>query len=104
MDRPLLIYDGQCGFCKIWVRYWQRLTGDRVAFAPSQEVAPEFPEISSEQFKNSVWLVNPNRSLSGGACAAFELIGHIPGKSWPLWLYRNAPGFAWISEGVYRFI
>jgi hypothetical protein len=29
-DRPLFIFDGDCGFCRMWVEYWRRLTGDRV--------------------------------------------------------------------------
>jgi hypothetical protein len=27
---PLLAYDGDDGFCAYWVRYWQRLTGERI--------------------------------------------------------------------------
>ena len=23
--RPLLVYDGKCGFCFYWARYWQKL-------------------------------------------------------------------------------
>ena len=44
-DRPLLIYDGECSFCRFWVDDWKDLTGDRVAYAPFQEVADQFPEI-----------------------------------------------------------
>src|SRR5678816_283689 len=58
--RPVLIYDGRCGFCKIWFDYWRRLTGERVEFAASQEVAGQYPEISKEQFSQSVWLVHPD--------------------------------------------
>jgi predicted DCC family thiol-disulfide oxidoreductase YuxK len=43
--RPVLIYDGRCGFCKIWVDYWRQLTGDQVEFAASQDVAEQYPEI-----------------------------------------------------------
>jgi hypothetical protein len=28
--RPLLIYDGDCGFCFYWARYWEKLTGAKV--------------------------------------------------------------------------
>ena len=38
---PLLAYDGGCGFCAYWVRYWQRLTGERVRYAPYQEIAAD---------------------------------------------------------------
>ena len=43
--KPLLIYDGDCAFCMFWLRYWRRLTGDRVNYAPYQEVAAQFPAI-----------------------------------------------------------
>jgi predicted DCC family thiol-disulfide oxidoreductase YuxK len=104
MDRPLLLYDGHCGFCGIWVRYWQRLTGGRVAYAPAQEAAAQFPEISSEDFKRSVWLVQPDGTRFSGARAAFELMAHAPGKTWPLWWYRHVPGFASLAESSYRQI
>ena len=28
---PVLIFDGDCGFCRVWVEYWKRLTGNLVA-------------------------------------------------------------------------
>ena len=47
---PLLAYDGDCGFCAYWVRYWQRLTGERVRYAPYQEIAAGHPEVPEEEF------------------------------------------------------
>ena len=44
-QRPLLIYDGDCGFCVYSVRYWQKLTGDAVEYRPYQDVAAQFPDI-----------------------------------------------------------
>ena len=29
-DKPVLIYDGNCGFCKIWIEYWKTLTADAI--------------------------------------------------------------------------
>src|SRR5262245_9707964 len=64
--RPVLIYDGRCGFCRIWVDYWRRLAEERVEFAASQDVAEQYPQISKEQFSKSVWLVYPDgRHVSG---------------------------------------
>ena len=102
--RPVLIYDGHCGFCRIWVDYWRRLTGARVEFAASQEVAEQYPNISKEQFSKSVWLVYPGGRHASGAEAAFELMAHAPGKAWLLWMYRNVPGFGTVSELSYGFI
>ena len=41
-QRPLLVYDGDCGFCRKWVRRWQLRTGDRADYAPYQEAAGRF--------------------------------------------------------------
>ena len=71
--QPLLIYDGDCGFCIYWVRYWQRLTGDRVTYAPYQEVAAQYPEIPIAAFQRAVQYVatrweNRERCRSCSSC------------------------------------
>lgn len=43
--QALLVYDGDCGFCGYWARYWQKLTGDRVDYRPYQEVGARYPAI-----------------------------------------------------------
>src|SRR5438552_3018126 len=102
--RPLLIYDGRCGFCGIWVRYFQRRTEERVAYASSQEAGPQYPEISQAEFQHSVWLVRTDRSRASGARAVFELLAAANGKSFLLWLYLNISVFQAISEASYRFV
>ena len=27
--KPLMVYDGDCNFCTLWIRRWQQLTGDQ---------------------------------------------------------------------------
>src|SRR6185436_8000274 len=75
MSRPLLIFDGKCGFCRIWIEYWKRLTGDRVEYAASQDVGAQYPQIPPEAFKGSVQLVRPDGSFVSGAQAVFETLG-----------------------------
>jgi predicted DCC family thiol-disulfide oxidoreductase YuxK len=48
--KPLLIYDGNCGFCKLWIARWKRMTGGRIAYGPSQDVGARYPQITREQF------------------------------------------------------
>jgi hypothetical protein len=62
--KPVLIYDDHCGFCRIWIEYWQRLTGDRIEYAPSQEVGSRFPQIPETAFRQAVQLVRPDGSYS----------------------------------------
>jgi len=75
MAQPLLIFDGKCGFCRVWIDYWKRLTGDRVAYAPSQEVGAQYPQIPPEAFSKSVQLVRPDGSFVSGSRAVFETLG-----------------------------
>ncbi|HEV3241784.1 MAG TPA: lipase maturation factor family protein [Methyloceanibacter sp.] len=102
--RPLLIYDGDCGFCAYWARYWQKLTGDRVEYRPYQEVATQYPEISQVEFQRAVQFIAPDGHRASAAEASFLTLSYARGKGVWLALYRNLPGFAAISEWVYAFI
>jgi predicted DCC family thiol-disulfide oxidoreductase YuxK len=102
--QPLLVYDGDCGFCAYWVRYWQRLTGERVRYAPYQAVAAEHPEVPVEAFERAIQLFGPDGERSSGAEAAFRVLATVPGKGTSLWLYRHLPGFAWLAETTYALI
>ncbi len=95
--KPLLIYDGRCGFCRIWIEYWKRLTGDRVAYAPSQEVGDQYPQIRRESFAQAVQLVRPDGSVASGARAVFETLGHGS-------VYTSSRLIAYTSDAAYRFI
>ena len=44
-EKPLLVYDGNCGFCRLWIDRWRVITGDRLLYAPFQEAAEQFPQI-----------------------------------------------------------
>ena len=103
-DKPLLIFDGHCGFCKVWVEYWKQLTGPSIGYAPFQEVGADFPDVPPERFGEAVQLVMPDGEVRGGAWAVFTSLTHAPGLAWLLWLYDHLPGFAPFSEVCYRVI
>jgi predicted DCC family thiol-disulfide oxidoreductase YuxK len=102
--RPLLIYDGDCGFCKYWVRYWQGLTGPGVTYAPYQEVGEQYPEIPTAAFQRAVQYVAPDGKIASGAEAVLLSLSHAGGKGWWLTLYRRVPAFAVIAEDIYAFV
>src|SRR5260370_28009155 len=101
---PLLIYDGDCRFCIYWARYWQRLTGHRVTYAPYQEVAAQYPEIPLAAIQRAVQYVAPDGKIASGAEASLLTLSHAPGKGFWLTLYRHLPGFAAIAEFLYAFV
>jgi predicted DCC family thiol-disulfide oxidoreductase YuxK len=103
-SQPLLIYDGDCGFCVYWVRYWRKLTGNRVTYAPYQEVAAQYPEIPVAAFQGAVQYIAPDGKIASGAEAALLTLSHASGKSFWLTLYRRFPGFAAIAELIYAYI
>jgi predicted DCC family thiol-disulfide oxidoreductase YuxK len=102
--RPLLVYDGDCGFCGYWARYWQKLTGDCVEYRPYQDVAAQYPAISQADFQRAVQYVTPDGHYASAAEASFLTLSHARGKGFWLALYRKLPGFAAISELAYAFI
>ena len=102
LDRPLLVFDGECPFCRAWVDYWKHLTADRIAYATYQEVGPRFPEISREEFATAVKLIPPHGEVRSGAHAVFSALAIVPEKRSALWAYEKIPGFAAASEAAYR--
>ena len=103
-DKPLLIFDGKCGFCRIWIEYCRKLTDDRLEYAPSQEVGRQHPEIPPERYSQSVQLVLPSGQVLAGARAVFTTLTFAPEMAWLLWAYDHVPGFAPITEAAYRTI
>ena len=101
---PLLIYDGKCAFCRMWVDYWRQLTGDSVRYAASQDVGADYPQIPPDSFRRSVQLVMDDGSVFEGAHAVFRSLRSVPSHAWLLTAYHRVPGFASVSEAAYRFI
>src|SRR5712692_7575388 len=95
VDRPLLIFDGHCAFCRIWIEYFRKRTGDRVDYAPSQEVGERYSQISREAFAQSVQLVRVDGTVASGARAVFEAAGRER-------VYESVPLLAPVSEWAYR--
>jgi predicted DCC family thiol-disulfide oxidoreductase YuxK len=105
LEKPVLIYDGECRFCCKWIERWREMTGDAVDYRPSQEAADEFPEICREEFAGAVQWVEPDGSRARSADAVFRALATSTrlGKGL-LWLYRRVPPFAWASETFYRLV
>ena len=102
--RPLLIFDGDCHFCRRWIERWRELTAGAVEYAPSQEIAGRFPEIPAEAFDRSVQFIETDGTVYGGAEAVFRSLGRGRGRKWMAWSYEHVPGFAAVTEAAYRLV
>jgi predicted DCC family thiol-disulfide oxidoreductase YuxK len=103
-EEPLVIFDGRCAFCRIWIEYWKLITRGRLAYAPSQEIGSSYPQIPPEDFGQSVQLVLPSGAVVRGARAVFVMLSYAPGMAWMPWAYQHVPGLARVAEGAYRWI
>jgi predicted DCC family thiol-disulfide oxidoreductase YuxK len=102
--RPRLIYDGDCGFCRYWARYWHELTGETVEYRTYQEVAPQHPTIPLADFQRAVQYIAPDGRRARAAEASFLTLRHAHGLAIWLALYRRLPGFAPVAERAYDCI
>jgi predicted DCC family thiol-disulfide oxidoreductase YuxK len=102
--KPLLIFDGDCHFCRRWVERWREMTAGAVDYAPFQEVASRFPEIPREAFENAVHFIERDGTVYRAAEAVFRSLGTTRGGRGLIWCYEHLPGFAPITERAYRLV
>ena len=102
--KPLMIWDGECHFCKKWIERWRQITRGKVDYATYQQAAHQFPEIPVEQFKRAVALIEPDGKTFFAAEAVYRSLRYRPSRKWLAWSYDHIPGFAAISETAYKFI
>ena len=101
-SKPLLIFDGDCGFCRRWIERWRGITGDLVEYAPYQEAGGRFPQIPEKNFRDAVQLVEPDGKIYSAAEAVFRSLAVRRSHRWPLALYLHVPGARAVTEFFYR--
>lgn len=104
MTKPLLIYDGDCSFCKLWIARWEQITKDSIEYEPYQTAAQRFPEIPHEKFTKSVQLITEDNEILDGAYAVVCSLAYDPTKRWMLWIYDKIPLVGTASEWCYGII
>jgi len=102
--KPLMIWDGECHFCRHWIERWRVITAGAVDYATYQEAAARFPEIESEQFQRSVVFIDSNGEVFFAAEAVYRSLQYRSSRKWLSWSYDHVPGFAAISEFAYGMI
>ena len=100
-QRPTLIWDGDCAFCRRWVMRWRNLTGDAIDYEPSQRVAEKLPQVPREEFGRAVFFAEPDGRVTRAAEAVFRSLATAGQKRYLLWLYEHIPPFRWLTEFGY---
>jgi lipase maturation factor 1 len=109
MAQAVLIYDGDCSFCRRWVARWKYLTGDAIEYEPYQSAAQRYPEIPVEAFKKSVHLIEADgagtpTAHTRAAHAVFRALALAGRKRYLLWAYLHLPLMAQVTEAAYAFV
>jgi lipase maturation factor 1 len=102
--KPLMIWDGDCHFCKRWIERWREITAGKVDYCTYQETAGRFPEVPVEQFKRAVAFIEPDGKTFFAAEAVYRSLRSRSSRKWLAWSYDHVPGFAVVSELAYKFI
>ncbi len=79
-DRPLLIFDGDCNFCRRWIARWEKGTGPCVDYVEFQKIGGRFPEIPRTAYEQAVQLIELDGRVLSGADAVLRLLDFAPQK------------------------
>jgi predicted DCC family thiol-disulfide oxidoreductase YuxK len=75
-----------------------------VEYLASQEAVERFPQFSVADYERSIQWIDLEGDVFEGAEAVFRALACAPDNPWPLWIYRNVPGFAPVAEWGYRTV
>lgn len=102
--RPVLVWDGECEFCRRCVLFLESRVGDAVETVAYQDLGERFPDLDREDCEQAVHLVEPDGTITRGAEASFRALALAPG--WGFWrfLYRRRWGFRTVSEWCYSLV
>ena len=85
-NQDVVLYDGQCNFCRSQINILRRLDGrNRLKFISlhDPEVAINYPNLTVEQLMEQMWIVTPDGKQYGGAYAVRYLTRRLP-ILWPV--------------------
>ena len=102
-SKALMVYDGDCGFCKLWIARWREITAGAVDYEQLQDAAARFPEVPRAEFEKAVQLIEADGSVYSGAEAVYRSVGQGGSNFWR-WCFERLPGFAPVSKAAYGFV
>ncbi len=104
MDRWVVLYDADCGFCKWslnWILAWDRRRVLRPVAIQSAEGAALLSAIPEPNRLDSWHLVEPSGRLRSGGAAGAPLVAALPGGYVPAVILRALPG---VTDRAYRWV
>jgi predicted DCC family thiol-disulfide oxidoreductase YuxK len=103
---PVLIFDGECGFCTMSARWLHRwvVRGGSTRLAPWQQLDLDDLGITEDQCRASVQWVGEDGQVASGhkAIAAILRDGHLVWRA--IGALLVAPGFSWLARRLYSWV
>lgn len=105
LTRPVLVYDGQCGFCLDWVGRLERWGLRGMDLLPSQrrKERTDLPLLSDEQVDREMVVVLPDLRVLGGGAALREVWGRVPRLRF-IAIVLSLPGISALRDIGYRWV
>jgi predicted DCC family thiol-disulfide oxidoreductase YuxK len=100
---PVLIYDGDCGFCTRSARLVALLPVS-VRLTPWQEADLPALRVSEQRARNEVIWVDPTGRVRGGAAAIAEIFRHCRAPWRPFGWLLSAPVLRILADRCYRWV
>ena len=101
---PLLVWDGECKFCRYWVTRFKKITGCKVSYASLQKVASQFPEVPKKEFREAVKLIEPSGNVCSGAAAVLKTLDYAQNRLSLFSFYKKNKFLRRISDLFYEKI
>lgn len=105
-QRSVVIYDGQCPFCRRLVAFARRRDGraqfEYIAFQ-EPGIVQRFPQLAGVDLGDSVRLIESDGNVLAGAAAVHGVLRRLRFWRHLAWIYR-LPGGAWLAQRGYACV
>lgn len=102
--KPLLIWDGDCGFCKYWMLWYKNKTKGSVDYEPYQNMVDHIPGIPEEAYMEAIRLIETDGTVYDGPHAAYQALYYTNSKRALSKKYARNPLFRWLSDFGYELV
>jgi len=102
--RPILVWDGDCNFCRLCAERFDSHREKKVDLIPYQSLHQKWPQAPAEDYGSAVYLFTPAGKSYRAAAAIYRFYAEYPWRGWANWAYKRFRWFALLSEWGYRFV
>lgn len=106
LTRPVLLYDGDCAFCREWVariRRWDHRASIELLPSQDRRARSDLPSLSDAELERALHLVLPDGRVLAGGAAIPEIARRLRGGAL-LRLPFLLPGVPLLTGWLYRRI